>query len=411
MSVTVNSITVDFTANPPTVTFLQGANMDVTNIRDSLRQIEASDEGRMQEASPDARGFIVKSSGRESFDATTKNALTVTILPPFVVQFQAGALPFKTANGNLLADFVDSPGAIVQINNAVGATLFNSADIEYASFNGMVTIDPVNGVDGTAFPIGTPRLPVKTLMDAHTILEERGLSKFFVHGPQLIITDGPHAHDFEAHNHSTMIMVMPTGDVAGADFENCMVVGSLSGPHGFESAHLKNVTGVIGSAYDCMLEGTITLGGTPSGPHANGFHLVECQSAAAGLGETIIDMNSSGFTLIGNAVRGRFKITNKSGAESVSMRMDGGTVTIDSTVTNGVILISGVAQVIDNSTGTTQVIDQTVDGQKLRELHTAQGLEAGNPVTITQASRQSQDGSVNVAIGGDGVTNATLTRQ
>lgn len=414
MSVTINNITVDFVANPPTVTFLQGADMDVLNIRDTLRQIELSDEGRMQEASPDLRGFIVKSSGRESFDATTTNALTVTILPPFVMQFQAGAAPFQTTNGNLLGTFVDSPGAIVQINNAVGSTFFNSPQIEYSSFNGGVTVDVVNGTAGTAYPIGTPTNPCDNITDAHTILATRGFTSFYIIGAITLDDGGTHPHVFKGEGMShSRITVNANTNVHDADFTECMVIGTLSGGCEFHNGHMMNVIDFLGTAEDTMLEGTIALGGDADELHARTAHFLNCYSAVAGGNTPIIDMNGSGQALAMRNYSGGIKIVNKYGPEPISIDLVAGQVIIDDTVTGGEIHLRGSGKWTNKYTyaGTATVVDSLIDGNELHELHANQGLEPSNPVTITQTRRVTQDGSIDVAIGGDGVTQSTLTRQ
>lgn len=414
MAVTVNNITVDFTADPPLITFLQGANMDVTNIRNTLRQIEASDEGVMDEGSPDARGKIVKSSGNEAFDATTRNAITVTILPPFVCQFAAGAIPFKTSNGNLLADFVDSPGAIVQINNAVGATLFNSPDIEYSSFGGGVTIDVLNGTSGMVFPTGTPRQPSNNMTHAHMILEERGFEIFYIRG-NLTITSGEHPHIYVGQGmaHST-IMIGGTADVHDAEFRDCMLMGTLNGAVEIERGHLMNVTNFLGSARQTMLQGTIALGGNAgTGPHGNSAHFLSCYSATPGTTTPTIDMGGDGYALAMRAYTGGVRITNKNGPEEVTIDLLSGQVVVDDTVTGGTILLRGTGKWTnrDEYAGGANVIDELVNSREVSELHKIAGLDFGNPVTITPTRRATSDGSIDITISGDGVTQSVLTRQ
>ena len=41
--------------------------------------------------------------------------------------------------------------------------------LQYSSFQGFDTIDVVNGVAGTEYPIGTAETPVNNLVDAHDI--------------------------------------------------------------------------------------------------------------------------------------------------------------------------------------------------------------------------------------------------
>lgn len=63
-------------------------------------------------------------------------------------------------------------------------------------------------------------------------------------------------------------------------------------------------------------------------------------------------------------------------------------------------------------------VAQLTQGNTLSELQQAQvrdvwrmhGLEAGNPMTVTPTSRQTQDGSIDQVISGDGENSSTVTR-
>jgi hypothetical protein len=108
MSVTLNNIRVDYDLNPPTVTFLQECSMSIPAIHTTLRSIEESDIGHAQ---PFVK--MVQASGNQ-YGA----AMSLQILPPYAMQFEAGVIGFSTSNGNLRGTFLQSAGAIVQINNA-----------------------------------------------------------------------------------------------------------------------------------------------------------------------------------------------------------------------------------------------------------------------------------------------------
>ena len=131
MSVTINNIKVDFHLAQPTITFLQGCDMDIHDIRNTLRQIEQTEEGRWQEYNPELPG-MVKSWGNEVWNQYVTDYMTIRILPPFIMAFEAGATPFQTYNGNLVGTILESPGAIIEINNAVGGLILSS-DIDSIS--------------------------------------------------------------------------------------------------------------------------------------------------------------------------------------------------------------------------------------------------------------------------------------
>lgn len=64
-----------------------------------------------------------------------------------------------------------------------------------------------------------------------------------------------------------------------------------------------------------------------------------------------------------------------------------------------------------NSAGLAQssLIDQT--NQRTTELWQNEGLEVGNPLTVTPASRSTQDNTIDLDLTGDGISSTTVTRQ
>jgi hypothetical protein len=48
---------------------------------------------------------------------------------------------------------------------------------------------------------------------------------------------------------------------------------------------------------------------------------------------------------------------------------------------------------------------------QLRELHANEGLETGNPMTVTTTNRSTDDTTIDLDLTGDGVTSTTVTRQ
>lgn len=74
---------------------------------------------------------------------------------------------------------------------------------------------------------------------------------------------------------------------------------------------------------------------------------------------------------------------------------------------------NGVSVLANNSGGKIvsgsglSVAEQT----QLRELHANEGLEVGNPMTVTTTSRSTDDASIELDLTGDGETSTTVTRQ
>lgn len=127
MTTTVNNVQVEFHLMPPKVTFLQGCDMSIAALQDTFRLIEESVEGRMQPTNK-----IINAFGNQDFtlDGSSKSFLSIRVLQPYIMQFEAGVIPFVTSGGNLLGAYIDSPGAIVQINNALNALNLTNEIIE-----------------------------------------------------------------------------------------------------------------------------------------------------------------------------------------------------------------------------------------------------------------------------------------
>ncbi len=266
------------------------------------------------------------------------------------------------------------PTAFTQVilTSSASATLAEQADIQFSSFANRVHLDPANmtgnAVAGTTFPTGTPRQLSNNLIDADSILDDRGLGGFKIHGA-LTIENGTFPHIFEglgmAHSQFT---AMATADLHDAQFVSCMLMGTLTGSAIFERVHFMNVAEVLGVARKCMFQGTVTLGGTVDAAHGTTFQMLDCTSAVPGSATPTIDFNGTGYGLSCRNYNGGLTLTNKTGPEAVSIDLNSGHVHIHDDVTAGEIVVRGIGKVSDHSTGTTVVIDETIKGAELNIL-------------------------------------------
>lgn len=256
------------------------------------------------------------------------------------------------------------PTAFTQIvrTSASSATLQEQEDIQFASFLGRVTIDVVNGVSGTAFPIGTARTPVDNLADAKTILLARGFSTFFIIGdftisnetiPYKFIGQGPERSIFT---------VLSSADVTNSLFEQCEISGDLSGVSIVRDCHIRTVTNFSGDMHDCLLEsGTITLGGGGT------VALIDCWDGTAGLTQPVIDFGGSGQELVIRNYPGGLEIRNKTGNEEVSITGNGIRIFINDTVTNGNIILRGTGK-FDNEdiyVGGATIVNELISSKEI----------------------------------------------
>lgn len=274
-----------------------------------------------------------------------------------------------TVNGNLYsADgsdlFLDPDGAYTvrimqQVSSLVDSTVQQLAEIEHASFNGGVTVDPLSSYSIASPPndgsiLGTARSPVNNLVDALTIAIQRGFTTFYIIG-DIDVNDVETFDGFvfvgESQSKSDVV-IDSDASVVGCEFYDGHISGVLDGNSKVKGCVLDNLSYIYGIVEQCLLEqGTIVLGGS------NVAQFIDCWSGSASqVNIPYIDMGSSGQDLIMRNYNGAIGIKNLSGADNkVSIDLNSGLVVLDNTITAGEIVIRGVGQVINNATGTANV--------------------------------------------------------
>lgn len=284
----------------------------------------------------------------------------------------------ELSGGNALAvDGLDAsispvfPGFATQVilARSVSATLQEQQDIQYASFGGGVTIDVLTGLPGTVFPAGTPRQPSDNTMDAHTILNERGFDTFFVIG-NLTISSGTHPHHFVGQAPSLTTMTLDAApNLTGARFSNSTITGTLDGDAAIISCTIQALNFFNGEILQCVLDGVITLGG---GVDAL---ILDCWGGVTG---GTINLGGSGQSLQMQNYNGDITLTNKTGAEGASIGMGSGGITIDDTVTNGVLTLTGVGAWYNEATysGGATIVNELLTAAD------AQAVSFGEGVTV-----------------------------
>ena len=300
--------------------------------------------------------------------AGTTLARVVEILAPYTLTFEPD-LPYgvNVVGGNSnIPDRTNPNNVSVRSDNSAG--LQDGESLQAASFGGHVTIDVINGVTGTTFPRGTQQTPVNNLADARDIAVARGISQFLIQNDMtfdsISMADG---YVFFAEKNNVVVTINPGIDVTNATFRDLTVTGTLDGNNHFVGCEVFDVVSLNGVLENCGIMGTITLAGSTL------TSLINCHSDVAGGGAgqfANIDMGGSGNSLLVRDYSGGLGIENYSGGGDISIDMDSGRVTIHATVTAGDITVRGIAEVIDNSTGTATVDDRTLsyDVEVIRRL-------------------------------------------
>ena len=246
------------------------------------------------------------------------------------------------------------------VSSLVDSSLAQLPEIEQASFNDRVTIDTVNGVSGTTYPIGTQRNPVNNLADAKAIAAARGFDNFYILG-NLTINSGEDVSNYHIFGQGATLNVTKTLVTLadGAITSNTMWHNlRITGKQGGESNYIDCIIDGIWNAHchyrDC---GFITPTGTYTVQHNSSVgsgHITDLHNCYSDEGTPVVDRNGAKMHQIYTNYSGRIKFINQNRVTesgSVYIHMNGGTVTIDSSCTKGLFVISGVCEVIDNSAG------------------------------------------------------------
>jgi len=270
-------------------------------------------------------------------------ARVVEIINGYTVTFEDGqyAVNLVGANSNV-GDKVNVNQVSVRSFNSAGMT--SSPAIEYASYNGGVTVDVVNGVAGTVYNKGTPQNPVNNMQDAILIANYRGFITFYINN-NITLDIGTDFSKFRFIGSSktlSTITITDNANVENCEFYDAEVKGTLDGGNVLRGCLIKNLNYVNGFIEQCVLgSGTITLGGNAEA------HFLDCWSGVVGSSTPTIDMGGSGQGLGLRNYNGGIKITNKSGPEKISIDLNSGQVILGSDVTAGEIIIRGIGKVTD----------------------------------------------------------------
>jgi hypothetical protein len=287
-------------------------------------------------------------------------ARVVEIINGYTVTFEDGqyAVNLVGANSNV-GDVVNVNQVSVRSANSAG--LQDLSTILAAAYSGEVCVDPTSPNAGTDVPIGTRGTPVNNLADAKLIADKENAHNIRILRSMTIenvdfsdgyrfITDSPVTEQ---------LTIAPSANIRNCDFEFCNLQGTLDGNNIYRQCVLGDITFTSGFVFQCSLNGTIVLE-----PGAL-LGALDCFSnTLAGQPNPVIDFNGSGQLLLRNyaGVIELINHTDDSGDGDVCIDMASGRVFVQASCTAGLFPIRGIAQVTDNSTGTCDVRDLTVNG-------------------------------------------------
>jgi hypothetical protein len=309
-------------------------------------------------------------------------ARVVEILSPYTVTFEDGqyAVNLTGANSNV-ADRVNVNQVSVRASNSAG--LIQTREIEYASFQNGVTIDVVDGTDSTMFPYGTPQSPCKTLANALEIASLRGFDKIYVIN-NLEISDAVGEFDhMKIIGNGTQKTHVTTYNslLRNVSFESCLLSGDfVSGSYIYtKDVTISDLQNIQVNATDCFLTGTIELSGVSN--------FSDCGDGLPGLGTPEIKVNTCD-TLGFWEYSGGLKLTNiVTPGTSITMNLSTGRLIVDSSDTEGEIILRGVGTLQGTTGGTTINTAGLVSGVDIENILSIQKNRwriVGNQMIIYQ---------------------------
>ena len=269
-----------------------------------------------------------------------------------------------TISGNIFHDdgisIVKVPSGysiVVNLSTTISPDKINADIVQQASesnlYGNEVTVDINSPYSGTYVPIGTLSFPVNNISDAVVIANARGFKKLkILHS--MDIDSGTNIQGFTLEGASPVLVTITMLDSSycpDITIENCNVTGILDGNNYIINCLVGDLEYVNGQIKDSGLYGTIYLDG---GVNAviEGCYLIDQTSPPT------IDMGGSGQSLAMPNYTGSIFFSNlNSPTNRIGVGLNSGKVILNSSITAGLITISGIGLLIDNSTGAT--IDET----------------------------------------------------
>jgi hypothetical protein len=251
-----------------------------------------------------------------------------------------GASPYLNVDGSY------SVMIISEVSTLVEATIQQLPEIEHSSFNGVVTIDVINGVSGTLYPIGTSTNPVNNLNDAKIIAAYRGFKTLYLKS-DLTIISGSNIDEYTLKSDNWLSVTIEN---------NVSLVNTF-----FEKLSLYGVMGGFWNVLvDCWVYDITNFCGWLRGGSFVNIELAPYTVESAGQSffdniipmypntPSVLVMNTDVMVSFTNAVD-TYEIRSMTSGSTISIGLNEGKVIIDSSCIGGNILIGGIGDVINNS--------------------------------------------------------------
>jgi hypothetical protein len=238
----------------------------------------------------------------------------------------------------------------------------------------VVVYDVINGVAGTAYPIGTHSQPSDNLTDALIIAAAVGADTIEVNG-LLTLDQDLTKFKIRGSTNSRLDRLSIAGfDIDESKIEDMEVAGDGQGTVEMVRCNLDGVQGMTGTFWDCGLMNTLTLATGTS-------YFINCFSEVQGNTKPVLDCNNVLVDVGFRRYTGGLSVINCDNvANTMSLDVLGASLLLNASVTEGDIVVRGVGTLAQNQ-GVNVVLtkDGFVDGLDVKLI---KALDAGN-VTVT----------------------------
>ena len=261
---------------------------------------------------------------------------------------------------------IEIRGDAIVTDETTGTTIVRDAtthaELEAAAFGGHVTVDMTNAtgkaIAGTEYPAGTDLAPALTTAQAMLIARARGLVECRVIGPlDILATDNTAGIALFCRLGGSIVDIAAGANVNNAAFTNLGVTGTFSSFEVLNTSFVWDATFQKTRLRECGLSGTLVFAGGGAAVLEHCFSGFRPDLFDPGIpAVAVLDMNGTGTSLQVVGWRGDMVVQNLTDAtEYIEIDSDTGNIEIASTVTAGTIVIRGLVNVTDNSTGTAVV--------------------------------------------------------
>jgi hypothetical protein len=231
-------------------------------------------------------------------------------------------------------------------------TSYESNDMDKQSYLSLVRVNTLNGYGGSRYPTGTSSYPASSLDVALSVMNFYSFSK--------IILDWGEIYSTSAHNlNNVHILANQSGltdwyiDDSPMDqgaFENIYISGSLhlNDYLYFYFCDVEDLFNAAGYFWNCGIFGTIQLD-----PIFNQEIIFDtCGNYSANGQFCTIDCNHSEQGIVATKWSGNVEILNHTSSVTSTIDLHVGVVKIDSSCTGGTIIVRGIGEIVDESSGT-----------------------------------------------------------